>query len=87
MEDPENNKPVIYRCEGVNCRKKKGKLIENYIKKYNLKDKVAIDIMDCSDRCQLAPVLHLHPGDIWFSEKDLGTIFKRYILNKTQIKK
>ena len=87
MEDQENNKPVIYRCEGVNCRKKKGKLLENYIKKYNLKDKVAIDIMDCSDRCQQAPVLHLHPRDSWFSEKDLGTILKRYILNKNQIKK
>ena len=38
--------------------------------------------MDCNNRCQQAPVLHLHPEDIWFSEKDLGTIIKRNILNK-----
>jgi len=24
MEDYKNNKPVIYRCNGVKCRKKKG---------------------------------------------------------------
>ncbi|WP_034886164.1 (2Fe-2S) ferredoxin domain-containing protein [Gillisia sp. JM1] len=82
MEDSENNKPVIYQCTGANCRKKKGKRLEYYIKKYNLKDKIEVDKMDCNEKCQQAPVLHLHPSDIWFSEKDLGTIFKRYILNK-----
>lgn len=31
MEDSEDNKSVIYRCNGVNCRKKKGKRLEHYI--------------------------------------------------------
>lgn len=87
MEDSNNNKPIIYRCEGANCRKKKGKLLENYIKKYNLKSKIQIEEMDCNNKCELAPVMHLHPEDIWFSEKDLGTILKRYILNNNSIKK
>ncbi len=73
---------IFYQCNGTNCRKKKGKLLEHYIKKYKLKNNTEIQKMDCSDRCNNAPVLHLHPGDIWFSEKDLGTIFKKYILNK-----
>jgi (2Fe-2S) ferredoxin len=87
MEDSKNSKPIIYRCEGANCRKKKGKLLENYIKKYNLKGKISIDNMDCNNKCEQAPVMHLHPEDIWFSEKDLGTILKKYILNKNSIKK
>ncbi len=82
MEDSKNNKPVIYRCDGLNCRKKKGKLLDYYIKKYKLKDKIEVEDMDCNNECEQAPVLHLHPEDIWFSEKDLGTIVKRHILNK-----
>lgn len=73
---------VIYQCVGPNCRKKKGKLLGNYIKKYRLQDKIKTGVMGCSDRCKNAPVLHLHPDDKWFSEKDLGNIFKKYILNK-----
>ncbi|WP_037314363.1 (2Fe-2S) ferredoxin domain-containing protein [Salegentibacter sp. Hel_I_6] len=82
MVDHKNNKTVIYQCNGVNCRKKKGKLLHYYMKKYKLKNKIEVDIIDCNNRCQQAPVLHLHPDDIWFSEKDLGTVTKRYILNK-----
>ncbi len=33
--------------------------------------------MDGSDKCNNAPVLHLHPDDVWFSEKDSGNIFKK----------
>jgi len=32
MENSKNNKPVIYQCNGANCRKKKGKLLDYYIK-------------------------------------------------------
>ncbi|HQS22863.1 MAG: hypothetical protein B7Y11_01515 [Sphingobacteriia bacterium 24-36-13] len=73
---------IIYQCVGQNCRKKKGKLLENYIKKYRLKDRIDIEKMDCSDRCTNAPVLHLHPNDLWFSEKDLGSVIKKFILPK-----
>ena len=66
----------------IPCRKKKGKLLDYYIKKYKLKDKIEVNDMDCNNKCEQAPVLHLHPEDIWFSEKDLGTIVKRHILNK-----
>ncbi|MFC6269492.1 (2Fe-2S) ferredoxin domain-containing protein [Frigoriflavimonas asaccharolytica] len=82
MEESNNGKPIIFWCNGANCRKKKGKLLDFYVKKYNLKNKIEIEKMDCNNRCQQAPVLHLHPEDIWFSEKDLGTIIKRNILNK-----
>lgn len=75
-------KYIFYQCTGVNCRKKKGKLLDYYIKKYRLKDVIEVEKMGCNDRCNQAPVLHLHPNDVWFSEKDLGTIFKKYILNK-----
>ena len=34
MAESKNNKSVIYRCDGVKCRKKKGKLLDYYIKKY-----------------------------------------------------
>lgn len=80
--EKEQSKFIFYQCNDIACRKKKGKLLEHYIKKYKLKDRTEIQEMDCSNRCNNAPVLHLHPGDIWFSEKDLGTIFKKYILNK-----
>ena len=80
--EPEEEKIIVFQCNGANCRKKKGKLLEFYLKKYQLKDKVEIQKMDCNDRCASAPVLHLHPADIWFSEKDLGTIVKRHILNR-----
>ncbi|NCI46696.1 (2Fe-2S) ferredoxin domain-containing protein [Sediminibacterium soli] len=73
---------IIYQCVGPNCKKKKGKLLENYIKKYRLQDKIKTDVMGCTDRCNAAPILHLHPDDIWFSERDLGTVFKKHILNK-----
>jgi hypothetical protein len=51
MEDSKNNKPVIYRCDGVNCRKKKGKILDYYIKKYKLKNKIEVDDMDCNNKC------------------------------------
>lgn len=78
----EKSKCIFYRCDGINCRKRKGKLLEHYIKKYKLTNNIEIQKMGCSDRCNKAPVLHLHPDDIWFSEKDLGNVFKKYILNK-----
>lgn len=73
---------IFYQCNGANCRKKKGKLLEHYIKKYRLQNKVDVQKMGCNDKCNSAPVLHLHPNDVWFSEKDLGTVFKKYIFNK-----
>ncbi|MBU7570677.1 (2Fe-2S) ferredoxin domain-containing protein [Sphingobacterium multivorum] len=73
---------IFYQCVGANCRKKKGKLLAHYIKKYRLEGKVHTETMGCTDRCKNAPVLHLHPDDIWFSEKDLGNVFKKHILNR-----
>lgn len=81
MENQEE-KFIFYQCNGPNCRKKKGKRLEHYIKKYKLQDEIEIEKIGCNDKCNSAPVLHLHPNDIWFSEKELGTIFKKYILNK-----
>ena len=79
--EPEE-KIIFFQCTGANCRKKKGKFLEYYLKKYQLRDQVEVQKMDCSERCANAPVFHLHPEDIWFSEKDLGTVFKRHVLNK-----
>ena len=76
------DKIIFYQCIVPNCRKKKGKLLGHYIKKYRLEKKVQTGTMGCTDRCSNAPVLHLHPDDIWFSEKDLGSVFKKYILNR-----
>ena len=73
---------IFYQCIGSNCRKKKGKLLEHYIKKYRLENKVRTENMGCTDRCSNAPVLHLHPDNIWFSEKKLGNVFKKHILNR-----
>ncbi|WP_276348854.1 (2Fe-2S) ferredoxin domain-containing protein [Daejeonella sp. JGW-45] len=81
MGSIENNKHIFYQCDGANCKKKKGKILQNYLKKYRLIDRVDIEKMDCSDRCKNAPVLHLHPDDLWFSEKDLGNVIKKYILS------
>lgn len=81
MEDPENNHPVIYQCNGANCRKKKGKRLDFYMKKYNLKNKVDVETIGCNNKCEQAPVLHLDPANIWFYEKDLSTVIKRHILN------
>ncbi|MDT7858080.1 (2Fe-2S) ferredoxin domain-containing protein [Rubrivirga sp. S365] len=82
MEDSEDGDPVLYRCNGANCRKKKGKRLDYYINKYDLKDKLDVEIIGCNDRCEQAPVYHLDPDNIWFSEKDLGKVFKSYILNR-----
>lgn len=73
---------IFYQCNGANCRKKKTKLLDHYIKKYRLQEEVEVEKMGCTDRCKNAPVLHLHPYDIWFSEKDLMNVLKKYILNK-----
>lgn len=81
MEETGND-IIFYQCMGPNCRKKKGKLLGHYIKKYRLENKVRTENIGCTDRCKQAPVLHLHPDDIWFSEKDLATVFKKHILNK-----
>lgn len=80
--EKETQKFIFYQCNGANCRKKIGKRLEHYIKKYKLQDKIDIQKIGCNERCNDAPVFHLHPDDIWFSEKDLGTVFKKFILNK-----
>ena len=81
MENSKDNKPVNYQCNGVNWWKKKGKHLDYYIK-YKLRSNIEVEQMNCNNICEQAPVLHLHPEDIWFSEKDLGTIVKKHILNK-----
>lgn len=63
----------------MNCQKKKEKFLDYYVKKYKLKNKVEVKQMDCNNKCEQAPVLHLHPEDIWFSEIDLGTTMFSYI--------
>ena len=81
MGQEENETAIFYRCNGANCRRKRGNLLENNLKKYRLMDAVKIYKMGCNDKCEQAPVIHLHPGDIWFSEKDSGSIIREHLLN------
>lgn len=77
---PEN---VFYVCTGSKCKKAGGKEIGKEIKKLikneGLKDKVEIIKTDCTDRCKLAPVFSLQPGNKWFVKSSVESaceIFK-----------
>ncbi|RFZ81099.1 (2Fe-2S) ferredoxin domain-containing protein [Mucilaginibacter terrenus] len=67
---------VLYVCTGSKCAKRGGKDMFKTAKKfakYQGQDMEVIRI-ECTDRCDWAPVCSISPGNIWlkeYSEKDV----------------
>jgi NADH:ubiquinone oxidoreductase subunit E len=67
---------VLYVCTGSKCAKRGGKDMYKTAKKhakYSGQD-VEIIRIECTDRCDYAPVCSISPGNIWlkeYSEKEV----------------
>ncbi|MGV8878745.1 MAG: (2Fe-2S) ferredoxin domain-containing protein [Sphingobacteriaceae bacterium] len=66
---PEN---VLYVCVGSKCAKKGGKdcykKMKSYLKHATKRGLVEVLKVECSDRCNFAPVLSFQPANIWLKE-------------------
>ncbi|WP_259066414.1 (2Fe-2S) ferredoxin domain-containing protein [Mucilaginibacter sp. X4EP1] len=62
---------TLYVCTGKKCGKKGGKgmfkLAEAYAKHHH-HEKIEVIRIECTDRCDYAPVCTLQPGNIWLKE-------------------
>ena len=78
-------KKVIFVCDGSKCGKYSKSLrkdLKELIKDADLKGKVEIIKMDCSDNCKQAPVLSFQPANQWYgevSERKLVELFEEFI--------
>lgn len=63
---------VLYMCTGSKCAKRGGKDAYKAAKSYKkiLPGKIDLEIIriECTDRCDYAPVCTLQPGNIWLKE-------------------
>ena len=61
---------VLYICTGSKCGKRGGKDMYKTAKKFakNAKDDVEVIRIECTDRCDYAPVCTISPGNIWLKE-------------------
>jgi NADH:ubiquinone oxidoreductase subunit E len=74
---------VLYICTGSKCAKRGGKslykLAKSFAKYYEGKEGIEIVRIECTDRCDYAPVCTLQPGNIWlkeYSEKEVLKLLK-----------
>jgi len=73
---------VLYICTGSKCSKRGGKHLYKNVKafeKYYGGDVEVIRI-ECSDRCDYAPVCNIQPDNIWlkeYAEKDVLKLLQK----------
>ncbi len=61
---------AIFMCDGSKCGRHKDvrRSIKDTIREYDMKDRIEIFKMECSDRCKHAPVMYVQPTNKWYSE-------------------
>jgi NADH:ubiquinone oxidoreductase subunit E len=69
---------VLYVCTGSKCGKRGGKdlykRVESLSKYFGDKHEFEVIRMECTDRCDYAPVCNIQPENIWlkeYKEKDV----------------
>lgn len=77
----------IFVCDGSKCGKHKEvrKYFKDAVKDAGLKNEVEVIKMDCTDRCDHAPIVCLQPHNKWFSALTIfkaRQVFEEYILSK-----
>ncbi len=69
---------VLYICTGSKCAKRGGKDAYKAANSYRkvLPRKVSLEVIriECTDRCEHAPVCTFQPGNIWLKEYKLKHI-------------
>ena len=74
---------VLYVCTGSKCAKRGGKslykLAKSFAKYHEGKEEIEVLRIECTDRCDYAPVCTIQPGNIWlkeYSEKEVLKLLK-----------
>ncbi|OKS85371.1 (2Fe-2S) ferredoxin domain-containing protein [Mucilaginibacter polytrichastri] len=74
---------VLYICTGSKCAKRGGKSLYKIAKSFAKHQEGELDIevvrIECTDRCDYAPICTLQPGNIWlkeYSEKEILKLLK-----------
>jgi NADH:ubiquinone oxidoreductase subunit E len=67
---------VLYICTGSKCAKRGGKDMYKTAKKFAkyANEEIEVIRIECTDRCDYAPVCTISPGNIWlkeYSEKEV----------------
>lgn len=69
---------VLYICTGSKCAKRGGKEAYKAVKNYKrvLPGKIDLEVIriECTDRCDYAPVCTFQPGNTWLKEYKLKHI-------------
>ena len=71
---------VLYVCTGSKCGKRGGKelykLAESFTKHAKSKTELEVIRIECTDRCDYAPVCNLQPENIWLKEYSKKDVLK-----------
>jgi NADH:ubiquinone oxidoreductase subunit E len=69
---------VLFVCTGSKCAKRGGKDMFKKALKYAKYAKQDIEVVriECTDRCDYAPVCTISPGNIWLKEYSEKEVFK-----------
>jgi (2Fe-2S) ferredoxin len=65
---------VIYVCVGSKCGKRGGKDLCKLLKHFD--KNLEVIKTECTDRCKIAPVCSIQPGNIWLTEYSERQVLK-----------
>lgn len=76
---------VLYICTGSKCAKRGGKnlykMAKAFAKHHEGEQDIEVLRIECTDRCDYAPVCTIQPGNIWlkeYSEKEVLKLLKSF---------
>jgi NADH:ubiquinone oxidoreductase subunit E len=71
---------VLYVCTGSKCGKRGGKDLykkaHSFAKYFGGKHEFEVIRMECTDRCDYAPVCNIQPDNVWLKEYDDKDVLK-----------
>ncbi|WP_224746346.1 (2Fe-2S) ferredoxin domain-containing protein [Mucilaginibacter glaciei] len=69
---------VLFVCTGSKCAKRGGKSLYKTAGKFVKDGKGNVEVirMECTDRCDWAPICTLSPGNIWLKEYEEKDVLK-----------
>lgn len=71
---------VLYICTGSKCAKRGGKslykLMKSFGKHHHGDQDIEVVRIECTDRCDYAPVCTIQPDNIWLKEYSEKEVFK-----------